>query len=83
MQDAGGARTLTFTNFDVDPGAQVQVYLTPDVESVDDRVDLGSLKGNVGDQQYAIPDSTDLERYDSVVLWCTPFTVRIAVAALA
>jgi hypothetical protein len=82
IQAPGGERTLTFTDFDVDPGVEVEVYLTPDVGSVDDRVELGGLKGNVGDQQYEIPAGADLGRYDSVVLWCTPFTVRIATAEL-
>jgi hypothetical protein len=77
-----GERTLVFTDFDVDPGVDVQVYLTPDTEGVDDRVELGGLKGNIGDQQYSIPGDADLSRYDSVVLWCTPFTVRIATAEL-
>ncbi len=79
-----GKRVLTFTRFDVDPGADVRVYLTPgDGSDVDDRVDLGGLKGNVGDQQYAIPADADLRRYSTVVLWCRPFTVRIATAPLS
>lgn len=82
VEQPGGDRLLTFTEFDVDPGVDVDVYLTPSAESVDDRVELGGLKGNVGDQQYEIPAETDLERYSNVVLWCNPFTVRIAVAAL-
>jgi Electron transfer DM13 len=74
---------LTFTDFDVDPGVDVEVYLTPGTDSVDDRLELGGLKGNVGDQQYEIRADADLRRYDTVILWCTPFTVRIAVAPLA
>ena len=77
-----GARTLTFTDFDVDPGVKVEVWLTRDASDVDDRVELGGLKGNVGDQQYGIPADADLGAYDTVVLYCTPFTVRIAVAEL-
>ena len=78
-----GDRLLTFTEFDVDPGVDVDVYLVPgDGSDVSDRVDLGNLKGNVGDQQYEIPADADLNRYGTVVLWCKPFTVRIAVAEL-
>jgi hypothetical protein len=83
VEEPGGDRLLTFTEFDVDPGAAVEVYLTPDTGEVGDRIELGGLKGNVGDQQYEIPAGADLRRYDSVVLWCTPFTVRIAVAELS
>jgi hypothetical protein len=83
VQQPGGGRLLTFTRFDVDPGVDVDVYLVPgDGTDVSDRVDLGSLKGNVGNQQYEIPADADLTRYGTVVLWCKPFTVRIAVARL-
>ena len=82
VEQPGGERVLTFTEFDVDPGVDVEVYLTPSTESVDDRVELGGLKGNVGDQQYEIPADADLREYSNVILWCTPFTVRIAVAEL-
>ena len=83
VREADGARKLTFSRFDVDPGVQVEVYLTRDDSNVDDRVELGGLKGNLGDQQYEIPADADLTAYDTVVLYCTPFTVRIAVARLA
>lgn len=82
VREANGARTLTFTEFDVDPGAKSVVWLTKDETNFDDRVELGNLKGNVGDQQYDIPGSADLRKYDTVVIYCTPFTVRIAVAPL-
>jgi hypothetical protein len=83
VQRPGGQRLLTFTRFDVDPGPDVDVYLVAgDGSDVSDRVELGSLKGNVGDQQYEIPDDANLNRYRTVVLWCKPFTVRIAVAQL-
>lgn len=82
VEQPGGERLLTFTQFDVDPGPAVEVYLSASPEDISDRVELGSLKGNVGDQQYEIPADADLRRYSNVVLWCTPFTVRIAVAEL-
>ena len=82
IEQASGGRVLTFTDFDVDPGAAVEVWLTTGPNETSDRVDLGDLKGNVGDQQYEVPADADLERYGTVVLYCTPFTVRIAVADL-
>jgi predicted DNA-binding protein with PD1-like motif len=79
-----GSRSVTFTEFDVDPGVQVEVYLVPgDGSDVSDRVELGDLKGNVGDQEYEIPADADLMTHSTVVLWCVPFTVRIAVAPLS
>jgi uncharacterized membrane protein YhaH (DUF805 family) len=83
VQQPGGGRLLTFSRFDVDPGVDVDVFLVPgDGSDVSDRIELGSLKGNVGDQQYEVPADADLNRYATVVLWCNPFTVRIAVAPL-
>lgn len=83
VREAGGRRLLTFTDFDVSPGAAVEVWLTPGPDETSDKVNLGDLKGNVGNQQYEIPADTDLKRYGTVVVYCTPFTVRIAVAELS
>jgi len=82
IREADGERVVTFTDFEVDPGAKSVVWLTQDETNFDDRVELGDLKGNVGDQQYSIPADADLRKYDTVVVYCTPFTVRIAVAPL-
>lgn len=82
VQTTGGERQLTFTDFDVSPGAKVEVWLTTGVNETGDRIELGGLKGNVGNQQYTVPADADLTRYSTVVLYCTPFTVRIAVAPL-
>ena len=78
----GDERVLTLTDLDVDPGPDVDVLLSASPENIDDAVDLGGLKGSAGNQQYAIPADTDIGRYSNVVLWCNPFTVRIAVAEL-
>lgn len=81
-----GRRFLTLTGFRTDNGPDLRVYLVSG--EVDDNgdgdgfVDLGALKGNVGDQQYAIPPGTDLDRYATVVVWCRAFTVGFARAPL-
>jgi hypothetical protein len=49
----------------------------------DDFVDLGRLKGNIGDQNYEVPAGTDLEKYRTAVIWCRRFTVAFAAAQLA
>jgi len=84
---ADGARVLTFSDFNVDRGAgTLRVYLVagdPQRDgAVSDFKDIAALKGNVGNQQYSIPADVDLARYSTVVVWCTPFTTRIAQAQL-
>jgi hypothetical protein len=53
-----GGRVLTLTGFDVDNGPDLRVYLVAGPAAtegaVDDFVDLGALKGNRGNQQYAL-----------------------------
>jgi hypothetical protein len=39
----------------------------------DDRetyLDLGALEGNIGSQNYVIPEDTDLSQYDRIIIWC-------------
>ena len=35
-------------------------------------VHLGALKGNVGNQNYEVPEDVDLSQYRSVVIYCVP-----------
>ncbi len=83
---AKGGRVVTFSEFDVDPGAgDLRVYLhagKSDSDDLGDFKEIADLKGNKGDQQYDIPAGLDLERYNSVVIWCVPFSTRIAQAPL-
>jgi Electron transfer DM13 len=77
-----GSRVLTL-DLRTDAGPDLRVYLAPgDGSDVDDHVDLGGLKGNIGTQQYSIPSPTDLGRYMSVVVWCRAFSVRFGSAVL-
>jgi hypothetical protein len=46
-------------------------------------VELGSLKGNQGDQNYDVPSSVDLGKYRAVTIWCYRFSVNFATAPLA
>ena len=48
----------------------------------DGALDLGPLKGNVGNQNYVVPAGTDLSRYRSVVIWCRRFAVPFGAAPL-
>ncbi len=78
--DIDGRRVLTLTHFGTEPGPDVRVYLVPgDGSSVTGGVDLGGLKGNKGDQQYAVPPGAPT---GAVVLWCRSFSVAFGTAAL-
>jgi hypothetical protein len=44
-------------------------------------VDLGALKGNRGDQQYAIPRRADVAGA-TVVIWCRAFSASFGSARL-
>ena len=88
-QLADGKRILRLTNFETSNGPDVHVYLTAaQVEKGNDAiketgfVDLGSIKGNKGDQNYDIPADADLNKYKSVTIWCARFGVNFATAAL-
>jgi hypothetical protein len=87
IRTSSGKRVLTLTNFEVDNGPDLRVYLVAgparDESEVDDFEDLGALKGNKGNQQYDIPRGLDLDRYTTVVVWCRVFSVNFARAPLA
>jgi hypothetical protein len=45
-------------------------------------IDLGSLKGNIGDQNYKLGGDLDLNKYRAVTIWCKRFNVNFATAPL-
>ena len=45
-------------------------------------IELGVLKGNVGDQNYELPAAVDLGRYRAVTIWCKRFSVNFGTAPL-
>jgi len=85
-----GKRALRLTEFETSNGPDVRVYLTgAAVERGSTAikeagfVDLGSMKGNKGDQNYDIPADVDLAKYKNVTIWCARFGVNFGEAALA
>ena len=78
---------LRLENFEVTNGPQLHVILGVDEnpfshDTLGDYLDLGALKGNIGDQNYAIPAGADLDAYGSVVIYCVPFRAIFAIAPL-
>ena len=47
-----------------------------------DGLELGSLKGNKGDQNYDLPTTADLNQYQAVVIYCERFHAIFGVARL-
>ena len=85
-----GRRVLRLTNFETSNGPDVRVYLVaaPDVQSdatvkTAGFVELGPMKGNIGDQNYDIPATVDLATYRTVTIWCRRFSVNFGSAPLA
>ena len=86
---ASGERVLALANLHTSEGPVVKVWLTDrrvtDGWHVFDDgryVDLGPLKGNLGNQLYPIPHETDLSGLRSVTIWCDRFDVSFGAAEL-
>lgn len=88
-----GSRVLRLENLDTSDGPDLKVWLS-DAEVVPGRAgwhvfddgryrSLGSLKGNHGNQNYAVPHDLKLETFRSVAIWCDRFNVSFGAAALA
>ena len=85
---ANGRYVLRFEGLDTSNGPDLRVYLSerPATLGWHDYgvryVELGHLKANRGDQNYAVPSSVNVARYRSAVIWCVRFKVGFAVAPL-
>ena len=81
LVESSSARVLRLENFKATNGPDLYVYLAAD-KSTSDFVSLGRLKGNIGNQNYEIPDGTDLSKYDTALIWCRAFSVLFGSAEL-
>jgi len=90
---ADGSRILRLEDLDTSNGPALRVWLTdapvkPGKDGwrvFDDgaHVNLGTLKGNKGDQNYSLPADLGLSRYTSVAIWCDRFDVSFGAAVLS
>ncbi len=91
LNDGSEQRFLRFDPFATDNGPDLFVYLTRADAAADagafgvngDFVNLGRLKGNVGEQNYEIPVDVDLAEFATVVVWCDRFSVAFTAADLS
>ena len=89
FQLANGQKTLRLTDFATSNGPDVRVYLVASDDAKDNDtvtkagfIDVGTLKGNIGDQNYDLPANTDLAKYRAVTIWCKRFGVNFGTAPL-
>ena len=79
---ADGKTFLRFENLKTTNGPDLYVYLSTG-KDVSDIVNLGRLKGNIGNQNYEIPSGTDLAKYNTVLIWCKAFSTLFGSAKLS
>lgn len=85
---ADGRRILRFADFVSARCRDVRVYLAQDPQPLSalqleaGSLDLGRLKGNIGDQYYFLPADHDLSVYESAVVFCQQFNTVLTVARL-
>jgi hypothetical protein len=86
-----GKRDLRLTEFTTSNGPDVYVVLAQStdeslkqafVKGQLNSVEPGLLKANQGNQNYDVPDSADLNKYDAVVIYCVRFHAVFGVAKL-
>ena len=69
-----GNNILRLENLRATNGPDLYVYLSTD-KTNSDSISLGKLKANNGNQNYNVPSGTNLAKYDTVLIWCRPFSV--------
>jgi hypothetical protein len=83
-----GKRVLRFEQFQVTNGPDLYVYLSghpaprEDAQVRQDGFEVAVLKGNIGDQNYELPDDLDLSKIKSVVIYCRRFSEVFSTAEL-
>ncbi|GII04799.1 DM13 domain-containing protein [Planobispora takensis] len=92
LELADGSRVLRIEDLDTSDGPDLRVWLSDQPVkkgqagwfNLDDgeHLELGELKGNKGDANYAVPADADLDALKSVTIWCRRFSVSFGAAAL-
>ncbi len=86
-RSAEGKSVLRLEDFSVTNGPDLRALLVPASNPQGRRdikgyIELGKLKGNMGNQNYFLPESENPADYGSVVIYCKPFQVIFSVATL-
>ena len=80
LYDLGDSVVLRFEEFEVTNGPDLRVNLVLGDGSM---VDIGALKGNIGDQNYEVPVDVDVDAIAGVLIYCRAFSVPFAEADLS
>lgn len=85
-----GQRILRLEEFKVTNGPDLYVYLSGHAAPRNSgqlhdggALEVGRLKGNIGNQNYALPADVDLSKFKSVVIYCKQFSVVFSTAELS
>lgn len=68
-------------NFEVSNGPDLYVGLGRDGKYIKG-TEIAKLKGNIGSQNYDLPEDVDLGDYNEIWIWCKAFSVGFAKAEL-
>ncbi len=88
---ADGRHQLVIRDLQTSDGPDVRVWLSDqpvpttapfDIYGQGRHIELGALKGNVGNLVYDIPPTVDVTSFASVDLWCKRFSVSFGAAGL-
>lgn len=85
---ADGRRIVRLEGLETDNGPDLYLYLStnpadgPEGDFDEAYVNLGRLQGNLGDQNYDVPEDVDPARYQSVVIWCDRFDSAFGAASV-
>ncbi len=88
LRTADGNTVVRLTDFKTSNGPDVRVWLSQASASKADNadsgtyLDLGELKGNVGNQNYVVPKDAADGDWHTVVIWCERFSVAFGAADL-
>ena len=88
IYEQDGRHVLRFEdNTDIQNGPDLYVWVLAAAEyeggNPTDYIDLGKIKGNVGGQNYELPEDFDPAADHSVLIWCLRFDSPFAAAPLA
>lgn len=92
VYSTASGQVLRLTRFKTSNGPDLHVILIAASDAQDDenflekkieRVELGKLKGNEGDQNYDVPAGTDLSKFKAVSIFCERFNANFGTAPLA